>query len=113
MKRILLSILFITLAACGERDAAGPNVADEAGKPIVIAANYPLFFFAGEIADDAVDVRMPDIEGDPAMWSPDGEEAGLLQQADLLILNGASANSHWCKVGRNNQQIGQRFVPVG
>jgi len=32
----------------------------------VLAMNYPLYFFASEIAGTAVDVRMPDIDGDPA-----------------------------------------------
>lgn len=32
----------------------------------VLAMNDPLYFFASEISGTAVDVRMPDINGDPA-----------------------------------------------
>lgn len=92
MKKILLIALFL-LAACMDKEAAGP--AQEAGvnKPLAIASNYPLYVFAQEIAGDAVEVRFPDIAGDPATWSPDGEAAALLQTADLIILNGAGYES--------------------
>ena len=61
--------------------------------PVVITSNYPLQFFAQEIAGEALDVRLPEIEGDPAYWVPDGEQAAALQSADLVILNGAGYES--------------------
>ena len=60
---------------------------------MVLATNYPLYFFASEIAGDAVDVRMPDIDGDPAMWVPGPADFSQLQAADLIILNGAGYES--------------------
>ena len=45
----------------------------------VYASNYPLQFFAQEIAGEALDVYLPEIEGDPAYWVPDGEQAAALQ----------------------------------
>ena len=66
-----------------------PGPAGAVDGPVVYASNYPLYFFAREIADDAVDVRMPDIDGDPAYWAPDGDQAAALQAADLILLNGA------------------------
>jgi zinc transport system substrate-binding protein len=38
-------------------------------------------------------VSFPEIEGDPAMWAPDGQDAANLQDAELLILNGAGYES--------------------
>jgi zinc transport system substrate-binding protein len=63
------------------------------GKPVVIASNYPLYFFTQQVAGTAVDVRIPDIEGDPASWLPNSEEIAALQAADLIILNGAGYES--------------------
>lgn len=61
--------------------------------PVIFASNYPLQFFAQEIAGETLDVHLPEIEGDPAYWVPDGEQAAALQSADLVILNGAGYES--------------------
>jgi len=63
---------------------------------LLIASNYPLYFFASRIAEDvdgAPDIVLPDIDGDPAMWMPDVEQIQLLQSADAILLNGAGAES--------------------
>ncbi len=88
MKTILLLVL-VCLAACTEQEPARNS--PEAGRstPVVIATNYPLYFFAQQVAGDAVDVQFPDIVGDPATWLPSGDQAVALQAADLIILNGA------------------------
>ena len=89
MKHILLFIILILLTACTEKQPDGFDSSAVQGKPIVIASNYPLYFFTRKIAGDAIDVRFPEIEGDPAMWAPGGQASADLQDADLLILNGA------------------------
>ena len=58
-------------------------------KPVVYASNYPLYFFASEIAGHEIDVRLPEMQGDPAYWAPDGDQVAELQSADLVLLNGA------------------------
>jgi zinc transport system substrate-binding protein len=93
MKKILLSVMVFALAACSEKDPVNQQSEEARGKPIVITSNYPLYFFTSEIAGDVVDVRFPAIEGDPAMWAPDGQNVSDLQTADLLILNGAGYES--------------------
>jgi zinc transport system substrate-binding protein len=94
MKRLFLLVaLAACLAACtGESPTPAGAAADE-GRPVVIAANYPLYFFAGELAGDSIDLRFPAIEGDPALWVPDGGQAAELQAADLVLLNGAGYES--------------------
>jgi zinc transport system substrate-binding protein len=91
--RTLLLIIVMCLAACSEREPAGAGLKAGGEAPVVIATNYPLYFFAQQVAGDAVDVRFPDIEGDPASWSPDGDQAAALQSADLIMLNGAGYES--------------------
>ncbi|MEO0447368.1 MAG: metal ABC transporter substrate-binding protein [Verrucomicrobiota bacterium] len=54
--------------------------------------NYPLAYFAERIGGEAIDLRfLPgDEPGDPAFWKPSAEDITDLQQADLLLLNGAN-----------------------
>lgn len=93
MIRITLVLLLIFLSACDEQITSGSEADDGAGKSLVLATNYPLYFFASEIAGDVVDVRMPDIDGDPAMWVPGPSDFSQLQATDLIILNGAGYES--------------------
>ena len=71
----------------------GPSRRDQASKPQVLTSNYPLYYFASEIAGDVVNVQMPDIDGDPAMWVPDASDIPQLQAADLIVINGAGYES--------------------
>ena len=93
MKHILLIVILALLTACTEKQPDSFDSNAVQGKPIVIASNYPLYFFSKRIAGDVFDVRFPEIEGDPAMWAPGGQESADLQNADLLILNGAGYES--------------------
>lgn len=83
----------LLLFACTEQPPPAMDSATQHDKPRVVASNYPLYFFASEIAGDSITVMFPEIEGDPAMWAPDGTGAALLQSAELLILNGAGYES--------------------
>lgn len=58
-------------------------------RPVVYTSNYPIYFFATEIAGSEVDVRLPQMEGDPAYWAPNSDQTAELQAADLVLLNGA------------------------
>ena len=93
MRNILIFAIAALLIACTEKQPTGHDQTGIRSKPMVVTSNYPLYFFSSEIAGDIVDVRFPSIEGDPAMWVPTGDEAAMLQDADLLILNGAGYES--------------------
>ncbi len=93
MRKIILIAIAMLLVACTDKESASLDSTSTQGKPVVIASNYPLYFFASEIAGESIEVVFPTIEGDPAMWAPSGEDAGKLQNADLLILNGAGYES--------------------
>ena len=85
---MLRSFLITALAVmAGAIAPLADGRADDA--PLVYASNYPLYFFASEIAGDAVEVRLPEIKGDPAYWAPDGDQVAELQAADRILLNGA------------------------
>jgi zinc transport system substrate-binding protein len=56
----------------------------------VVAVNAPLASFAREIGGAAVDVRFPvPPDVDPAFWSPSPDAVAEVQQADLVLRNGA------------------------
>ncbi len=90
------TLLSILLAGCSGEKAAETG-AEPGGRPVVYASNYPLQYFAQRIAGPLVDVRLPVPTGeDPAFWKPRAEDVVALQQADLILLNGASYES-WLK----------------
>ena len=94
IKRLFLGFLVFGLAACGE--APSPHNAPSASSQSparLIASNFPLYFFAREIAGDSVDVEFPAIEGDPAFWKPNSDSIATMQSSDLVILNGAGYES--------------------
>ena len=57
----------------------------------VYVVNYPLQYFAERIGGPHIRVTFPaPPEGDPAFWEPGVEQIAAYQQADLILLNGAS-----------------------
>jgi zinc transport system substrate-binding protein len=87
MKQILMLLACCAvLAGCGHREEPSATAA----KPEIYTVNYPLAYFAERIADGTVQVIFPDMEGDPAFWEPTMEDIAALQQADLVLLNGAA-----------------------
>jgi zinc transport system substrate-binding protein len=92
MKKIVLLAIVVLLMACTDKEPVGPDSTSR-NKPVVLTSNYPLYFFAKEIAGETIEVIFPTITGDPAMWAPSGPDVAELQDADLLILNGADYES--------------------
>jgi len=84
-----LAALAVLAAACSGPEA--PPAAPARARPLVYAVNYPLEYFARRIAGDRCDVRFPAPAGvDPAFWEPDDDAVAAYQQADLILLNGAT-----------------------
>ena len=110
--RLLLSGFIVLLAACGgpDRQPASEGAAANAAKTdsaLVVTSSYPLYFFASRITegvDGAPDIVLPDIDGDPAFWMPGAEQIQLLQSADVVILNGAGAET-WPNLITLDQRI--------
>jgi zinc transport system substrate-binding protein len=88
-------LLIILLVGCsGQNGAETAPPPEGAERPVVYTANYPLQYFAERISSPLVDVRLPVPAGeDPAFWKPTAEHILVLQQADLVLLNGASYES--------------------
>lgn len=96
--RFLLFSLAMFLAACkpssnesASKGDGAPVAAKSSGKPQVLVANYPLQYFAQRIAGDAVEVRFLAPKGeDPAFWQPEEATITVFQNADLILMNGAT-----------------------
>jgi zinc transport system substrate-binding protein len=110
MRMVYGLLIFLLLTACGETEHAQPGNAgtgsQAATRPLLVASNYPLFYFASQIAGDSEDVPqivLPEIEGDPAFWAPSAEQIQLMQSADLVLLNGAGYESwlDWVTLDRD------------
>jgi zinc transport system substrate-binding protein len=90
---------FVTLAAvlvaAGCTDSAIDRRSQQPGAPAgpisVCAVNYPLQYFAQRIGGEHVQVSFPaPADVDPAYWTPPAETIAAYQQADRILLNGAS-----------------------
>ena len=75
--------------ASGLLVSSGFSHADESVLDVV-SVNYPLKYFAESIAGKHVKVALPmPADIDPAFWEPKADDINALQQADLILLNGA------------------------
>jgi zinc transport system substrate-binding protein len=95
MKKLALVPLLL-LAAC-DREAAPTVASKPGGKPQVLVANYPLKYFAERIGGSAVEVVFPAPgDEDPAFWQPDDTAITQFQNADVILMNGATY-SKWAE----------------
>lgn len=77
-------------ASCSEEAGAEPRTAR--ATPLVCTTFYPVHYFAERIAGDLAEVHclVPGDE-DPLHWRPDDASIQRMQEADLVLLNGADA----------------------
>ena len=88
--RFPLTLTCVLIALGGLISCEDTDVSSTTRRIEVVAVNYPLAFFAERIGRDHVEVLMPVPSGvDPADWEPTPEEIGQIQQANLILLNGA------------------------
>jgi len=81
------------LAGCGKTADRPADSRDDAtrSQPVVYVVNYPLKYFADRIGGGQIEVVFPvPADEDPAYWQPDDEAIGGYQQADLILVNGAT-----------------------
>ncbi len=102
---ITISVLLVSLAVAASAQDE-PQVRVQA-----LATNYPLAYFADRIGGSQVQVRvaLPG-EGDPAERRPSLEDIGRLNEAALLVLNGAGYEpwTHWAALRRRRTVVTTR-----
>jgi zinc transport system substrate-binding protein len=105
-----LLVLLILLVGC----SPPPAVTEQAtGSLRVIASTYPLQVFAERIGGQHVQASCPVPSGaDPAIWQPDTTRIQTIQQADLIILNGAGFEAWPEKVSLPNLRVVDTSAPL-
>ena len=111
------------LCACRENRTSQSDSSPAPGANLrakIFAANYPLQYFAQRIGKANVEVSFPAPKDvDPAFWQPTDEQISAIQNADLIILNGATF-SKWAekvslpeaKIVDTAQQFKDRFIVI-
>lgn len=88
----LLGLIALVLAGCRDDSGTGDGASEDAGpsRPVLAVVNYPLAYFAQRLGGDFADVLFEaPADEDPAFWTPNDEQIGRIQAADLIFLNGA------------------------
>lgn len=96
---LVLMLLAPHLTTCGpsEREPTPEPRKGVEQRLLVYASNHPLQYFAERIAGPLAEVKFPAAQSpDPANWTPTVEDILAMQQADLILLNGASYEQ-WLK----------------
>ena len=86
-KTILIVNIAVFFLACKPGNEATGGGTD---KPQIYAVNYPLAYFTDRIGGKLIDVHFPETNGDLAFWKPKAADVRRFQQADLILLNGAT-----------------------
>ena len=82
----VLLLLLLSLPGCG----GSTGSSTETKKPHVIATSYPLASVTQMLAGPHITLDYPvPVEEEAALWKPTEEQVLALQQADLVLLNGA------------------------
>lgn len=87
----LLAALVFAIAAtsCDSRDGGPQAPSDKT--PVVYTTFYPTQYFSSRITGDLARVVCPvPPDADALFWKPDAETIAAMQDADLIVLNGAN-----------------------
>lgn len=90
-------LLVVGLAGCGARGTQVPasSAAADGGKVKVVASFYAMADFAEMVGGDHVEVtNLVPAGTEPHDWEPSATDMQTIQDADLLVYNGASME-HW------------------
>lgn len=85
-------VIVALAGGCERKQTQKSTAAPEAkSQPVVYTTFYPTTYFTQRIAGEHVKVVCPcPTDEDPAFWTPDDETVEAYQQADLIVVNGAS-----------------------
>lgn len=92
---VLLSVL--TLSACQPDTQTKTQKVTEKQTPVVVVVNYPLQFIVESLVGPEIQVLNPvPSDANPETWLPDDATIQTIQQADLIVTNGANF-ADWVK----------------
>jgi zinc transport system substrate-binding protein len=77
----------------------------------IVAANYPLAYFAERIGGNRVSVNLPvPSDEDPSFWKPNAKAVSDMQKAELILLNGADYEKWLPKVSLSKFKLADTSV---
>ena len=104
LRLLFLLIAVISLTSCDEKGTDVKTV--DTAVVSIITVNYPLYYFTQQLAGDLATVILPVPAGtDPAQWNPQLEDVLRMQQAELIILNGAGYSTWLDKVSLSPRRL--------
>ena len=94
MHRIYLTVALLSLSllyACQQKPQQENKIVSEIKTPTTVVVNYPLEFIVESLVGPDLKVLNPVPPGaDPETWFPDDTMIQTIQQADLIVTNGAN-----------------------
>ena len=118
MKIYLLFAAVLCLVSCGFDKGSGVN--NDKEQLAVIPVNYPLYYFAGRIGGELIQLEYPiPADVDPAYWIPDDDALEIYQSADIIIANGADY-AKWMnnvslpssRIVNTSSSVKQNYIPL-
>jgi zinc transport system substrate-binding protein len=109
LKRTLVvcgAMLLLAALLVGCKRDEQPSVKD--GRT-VFASNYPLAYFAERISGRAI--RCPEFDGDPVFWEPTIDDIAMMQQTDIILINGATYEKWLNKISLPKEKIVNTSAP--
>lgn len=112
-------LTLLALVALGGCEGQAPETKTAAQKRLFVS-NYPLAYFAERLVGPQVEVDFPvPADVDPAYWTPDADAVASIQEADLIVINGATYESWFEKVSLpaskvidTTAELKDRFIQV-
>jgi zinc transport system substrate-binding protein len=116
----LYTLILLTVSACSPAPEQQITPPEQNSQLNIYAVNYPLAWMAERLGGNHVNVTLPaPADVDPAMWQPTPEIISELQQADLILLNGAGYASWVPRVSLPTDRLvntaaafSDRLIPV-
>ena len=113
-------VVLAAVTGCERKESAQPaaGTPSEAAKvvdqqPVIYTTFYPTTYFTQRIGGDDVRVVCPcPVDADPAFWMPDDEAVAAYQQADLIVINGASFEKGLAKVTLPESRVVDTTKPL-
>ncbi len=104
-----LAIAVMAFFGCDQQtdtDTKRDETNNQDSKALIIATNYPLYFFAESIGGKGIDVLLPMSEDiDPAFWNPTIDDVVAMQKAEVILLNGSGYESWLNKVALDESRL--------
>ncbi len=94
---VKVTVLLLILGSCTSTETQNDEVPAE--RMDIVVTNAPLYYFATRLVPSNAEIHFPMTNAsDPAYWDISPDSVSMMQQADLIIMNGADYETWAAKV---------------